>query len=206
MKHKLLKKKAIQVFVSGRKDEIKAGKTMLWSQDECHQCWGDCCGYVWSLRNTRAEIPIGNQRKRQTWYGALDLFSGRCFFQKVKPSKTADSQETIRFLKRLLEHYPTQQHIILWDGASYHCSDEVKDFLKEVNAGLDKKDWRIHCIRFAPNAPEQNPIEDVWLQAKEFVRKHFDRIKSFSNAIGLFEQFLSEKIFKFTKMKCYFNS
>ncbi|MBW4539458.1 MAG: transposase [Myxacorys chilensis ATA2-1-KO14] len=31
----------------------------------------------------------------------------------------------------------------------------------------------IYCICFAPNAPEQNPIEDVWLQAKNYLRQRY---------------------------------
>jgi len=133
------------------------------------------------------------------------LFSGECFLRKSF-SGSGDSEGTIHFLKQLLVTYPNQQHIILWDGASNHCSHVVRDFLTEVNHGLEEKEWRIHCVRFAPNAPKQNPIEDVWLQAKNHVRKHFDLVKVFSNATGLFEQFLSKEVFNFPKLKMYFSA
>jgi transposase len=29
-----------------------------------------------------------------------------------------------------------------------------------------QQQWKIHARRFAPNCPEQNPLEDIWLQAK----------------------------------------
>ena len=48
------------------------------------------------------------------------------------------------------------------DGASYHCSQEVKDYLALTNYELDKLSWEITCIHFEPNAPKQNPIEDIW--------------------------------------------
>jgi transposase len=33
--------------------------------------------------------------------------------------------------------------------------------------------WSITCILFAPNPPQQNPVEDIWLQAKKFLRKYW---------------------------------
>jgi hypothetical protein len=37
-------------------------------------------------------------------------------------------------------------------------------FLEQVKEGLPQQDWKITCIRLAPNVPEQNPVEAVWLQ------------------------------------------
>ncbi len=46
---------------------------------------------------------------------------------------------------------------------------------------------QITCIRFAPNAPAQNPVEDVWLQAKRFIREFYHLCKSFFAVKRLFE-------------------
>ena len=32
-------------------------------------------GYVWGTRNERTEITMENERERQTYYGAVDLYS-----------------------------------------------------------------------------------------------------------------------------------
>ena len=40
--------------------------------DECHLLWGDILGYTWGRTDERIEIPIKNQKERQTYYGALD--------------------------------------------------------------------------------------------------------------------------------------
>ncbi len=63
--------------------------------------------------------------------------------------------------------------VILWDNARYHCSKDVKAYLDQVNHDLEEKDWKITCLPFAPNAPQQNPVEDVWLKGKNFLRRHF---------------------------------
>jgi len=68
---------------------------------------------------------------------------------------------------------------LIWDGAGYHTSDEFKEFLASVNDNHQPEQWQITCILFAPNAPEQNPVEDVWLQAKNFLRKFWPLEQNF---------------------------
>ena len=53
-----------------------------------------------------------------------------------------------------------------------YYSQEFCQYLEKVNQGKLEKDWLIKCIKLAPNAPEQNPIENVWLQGKEMLRKY----------------------------------
>jgi hypothetical protein len=40
--------------------------------DECHLRWGDVCGYGWGRSDMRVEIPMANERRRQTHFGALN--------------------------------------------------------------------------------------------------------------------------------------
>jgi transposase len=53
--------------------------------------------------------------------------------------------------------------VIVWDEVSYHRSKSVQEFWGQTNSGLSAQAWKITCIRLALNAPEQNPVEDVWL-------------------------------------------
>ncbi|MEI2583327.1 hypothetical protein [Scytonema sp. PRP1] len=66
---------------------------------------------------------------------------------------------------------------MIWDGASYHRSVEFPAYLNSVNQGLDVQEWKITCIRFAANDPEQNPVEDIWLYAKKFVTEFYHLCK-----------------------------
>ena len=89
------------------------------------------------------------------------------------------------------------------DGASYHCSQEVKDYLALTNYELDKLSWEITCIHFEPNAPKQKPIEDIWLQTKQFIRGFYHLCKSFA-AVKFFFEFISHRqIFNFPKFFTY---
>jgi len=181
-------------------EDIKKGHLMIWMEDECHQLWGDACGYVWGGSGERLEIPMTNFRKRQTWYGALNCYTGQFILGDYDSGKT---EFTIKFVKSILDKFPLSRHVFIWDGASCHVSNEFKDYLKLVNGELPEKQWKIKCIKFAPNAPQQNPVEDIWLYAKTWVRKNFQFIDDFDDAVQIFRDCLSGEYFNFNKIKTY---
>jgi transposase len=82
---------------------------------------------------------------------------------------------------------PNSRLTIIWDGASYHKSPEFREYLDLVNKGKPPEKWQINCILFAPNAPEQNPVEDIWLQAKNILRKFACRCKYFAIVKRLYQ-------------------
>jgi transposase len=55
----------------------------------------------------------------------------------------------------------------------------MREFLSKLNTDLDKKDWQVTCHLFAPYAPEENPIEAVWLQLKNLLRRCYRFCKTF---------------------------
>jgi transposase len=89
--------------------------------------------------------------------------------------------------------HPDKKLILLWDGASYHGSEEVQTYLNKVNQGLDEKEWKVTGWLLVPNAPDQNPVEAVWLQGKNFLRKHFYENKTFQQVKRSFFNFLSRQ-------------
>ena len=67
------------------------------------------------------------------------------------------SDEVVAFLHALLRHL--RGHIfLLWDGGPIHRRFTVKEFLRAHP--------RLHAFRFPAYAPELNPDEFVWTQAK----------------------------------------
>ena len=84
--------------------------------------------------------------------------------------KKGDGESTVDFLSQLIKKTPAQKIIIFWDGATYHKGELMREFLSELNTGLDKKDWQVTCHLFAPYAPEENPIEAIWLQLKKLTQ------------------------------------
>jgi hypothetical protein len=55
------------VWLESHRDEIVTGKLVVFFQDECHLLWGDLCGYVWGKTSERIEVPITNERQKQTY-------------------------------------------------------------------------------------------------------------------------------------------
>jgi transposase len=143
-----------------------------------------------------------NERHSQTFYGALNLVSKEFH---LKEYDCANMENTVDFLEYLMEqHKDVKQLFIVWDGASFHKGKLVQEFLQKVNKGLKKSKWRITCLLFAPNAPEQNPVEDCWLKAKNYVRKHILENKTFKDVVNCFKKGFKEISFDFGKLKWYF--
>ncbi|WP_319422144.1 transposase [Pleurocapsa sp. FMAR1] len=142
-------------------------------------------------------MPIVNERQKQTYYGVLDYFNHE-FLTQAYP--IANSEHIISFLDYLQTQRPNQRIAIIWDDASYHRSQEVKDYLQSLNVAHEQQFWQLVCIRFAPNALEQNPVEDVWLQAKRFLREFYHLCNSFSLVKLLFELVTHGRTFNFPKL------
>jgi hypothetical protein len=54
-----------------------------------------------------------------------------------------------------------------------------------------------------PECPEQNLVEDIWLQGKNLMRKFVDRCKFFAILKRLFKFFLNRQILGFPKNYMY---
>jgi transposase len=169
-------------------------KLVVFFEDECHLLWGDLCGYVWGKTNERIEVSITNERSKQTYYGAVNIYTQHCLIQA---SEAGTGEGTIAFLNYLLSQCPNSRIALIWDGASYHRSQQVKEYLESVNQGLDESNWKITCIRFAPNDPKQNPIEDIRLQAKRFIREYYHLCQSFNVVKFLLELVTHHQTFNF---------
>lgn len=125
------KKKAEEIinFLTQKSSEIEARHLFMFFVDECHILGDDGCGCVWGRTNIRIEIPIKNTKDKQTYLGALD-YQTKEFIVRVYP--TGNLESMVEFIKYLQKQYPGQKIALIWDGASYHELDEVKDFLVHI--------------------------------------------------------------------------
>lgn len=107
---------------------------------ECHLLGSDVCGYVWGKTDTRIKIPIKNIKDRQTYFGALDYQSQELI---VREYQAGNSKNTLEFIQDLQFSRPGARIALVWDGASYHRSVEIQDFLAAVNGCYERSQWRI---------------------------------------------------------------
>lgn len=196
----LARREEIQQKLAPQWGAIERGEVIVLLEDECHLVWGDVCGMVWGKRNAAIEVPITNERERQTYYGALNLHT-REFHLSEAPA--GNGGHTVAYLQWCQTLYPDKKLLLLWDGASYHRGAEMRKFLATTNDGLAEADWQVTCMRFAPNAPEQNPTEDVWLKGKTHLRKQFALNKTFAQVKRCFSSFLNALQFTSTKLGWY---
>jgi transposase len=180
--------------------DIEAEKLAVYALDECHLQGDDICNYLWGERKNREFIPVANERDRQTYYGAFNLWTKEFI---VSPYSAGNGENTVKFLQEIKSCHPEQKLLLIWDGAAYHRGEEVKKLLTTENEGKAKEDWSIICHLFAPYAPEENPVEEIWLQVKNFIRRFYYICKSFSIVKRLFQFFFNFKLFNPPNLKNY---
>jgi putative transposase len=69
------KKLEIIAWLDAHQRQIVSGELVVFFEDECHLLWGDICGYIWGTTKERIEVPVVNERLRQTYFGALNYYT-----------------------------------------------------------------------------------------------------------------------------------
>jgi putative transposase len=67
------KNREITAWLDAHHAEIVSGEIVVFFEDECHLLWGDICGYVWGNTKERIEVPVMNERQRQTSERCIEL-------------------------------------------------------------------------------------------------------------------------------------
>ena len=194
------KNREIAELLEKYRPQIEARELVVYIIDECHLIWNDLVGYIWNLIKNPQKIPILNPKERQTYYGALELFTQEFI---LVPEPTANGELTVEFVKKLIGKHPQARILLIWDGASYHRGQAIRDFLIEKNEGLLPENWKIICVRFAPYAPQENPVEAIWLQLKTLLRRFYRFGKSFKSIKHLFQLFVDLKLFNLPNFNNY---
>jgi putative transposase len=187
-------------YFAKNRPEILSGARIILFVDECHLLWKNICGYAWGPIGPPLTTPISNSKQKQTYYGALNLMTGQTL---LKALPKGDTDATIKFLDFLRTNFPDRQLTLIWDGATYHRSDLLRDYLDTLNHALTPDQWPITCIQLAPHAPEQNPIETVWGHAKSQLRRAYHSLPSFSKVKCLFVDTIKDNFFLFQDLLDY---
>jgi putative transposase len=196
------KKKDIEALLLQHWDRIACGDMIVYFVDECHVLGDTAVGYGWAPSDQRVTVLVKNDHDRQTYFGALQMLTAELVLAAYP---TANGDTTVAFLHRLRNKHPGKQLLILWDNVSYHYQGDMKEFLDDVNAFREPDEWIVTCIRFAPHASEQNPIEHVWQIGKQSVRTLFHSLRTFSDIKEAFER-IKDMIFTFADLAMYMST
>lgn len=108
---------------------------------------------IWYFKDREPVVEAKRKGESKSFYGALNMRTGKC---TALTADKQDSQTTIQFLKKLARVYQNKKILLIWDGASWHKSRVIREFLKTpVGKCFD-------LLLFPPYTPELNPQEQVW--------------------------------------------
>jgi putative transposase len=117
------KRTELTTYFAQNRPKILSAERIILFVDECHLLWKNICGYGSGLIGQPLTTPISNGKQKQTYYGALNLLTGQTL---LKALPKGDTQATINSLDFLRASFPDKQLTLIWDGATYHRSDQLR--------------------------------------------------------------------------------
>jgi transposase len=107
---------------------------------------------TWIAHGARQPVITPGTNRRRTIFGAVDLASGRFYYQVARK---AISPTFTAFLEQLLAAYPAAPVVaVVCDNVIIHCS-------KLVNRWLAAHP-RLLVVHGARYSPHDNPVERIW--------------------------------------------
>lgn len=141
---------------------------------------------IWLPQGEFPKIDISNKRARRCIYGFLDIKTGREYAFKTEK---INSEETCKILNQIGHVYKDKKIVLVWDGAPWHRSDMIKEFLASTK-------FSFQLFRFPPYAPDENPQEHVW-KAGRSKATHNKFIENIDKASDEFVKYLNDTIFDY---------
>lgn len=113
--------------------------------------------YRWGEKGKSPVSKVRRSHNSVSFYGALSRNNKKVISHLCK---VQNSTETINFLEEIKKRYCHKGTVLLvWDNASWHRSNEVRNWLEE-NPNV------IELMNFPPYCPDLNPQEHVWKTLK----------------------------------------
>lgn len=113
---------------------------------------------AWLKRGERTVVKVDRTREAQSFIGFLDQKSFICETYRMA---WQNQEEVLKAFDAFLKDHLKKKICIIWDNAPFHKGKEIKNALSK--GGLLE---RVHLIAMPPYAPDENPIEKVWKDAK----------------------------------------
>jgi len=141
---------------------------------------------IWLRKNEYPKIDVSNKRMNRSIYGFLNVKNG---VEHAYKTEWQNSTTTCKVLEQLCREYQCKKIVLLWDNASWHRSQEVREWLAKTT-------HNIFLIAFPRYAPELNPQEHVWKEGRSKVT-HNKFIEHIEKTATQFVDYLNNKIFNY---------
>ena len=166
-------------------------ETVILAEDEAGLYLQATTMAVWAPKGQTPVVKLHPGREKVNFYGSLNLKTGQ---EIVTRTTTMNSESSAQHLQQVLDGYPDQQILLLWDRAKWHQGQAVKDLLAANS--------RLEVIFFPPASPELNPQEQVWKKARRAV-SHNHSTRKLAHLADDFESFLTNSSFPSSFFQLY---
>lgn len=138
------------------------GKEQIVYIDEAHIHLDTDEGYGWTKKGGRAWISSSSPGlAKVSFYGVYFYNEGKV---QILPFERANGDNTLIVLKKVKEHFAENDKItLIWDGAPYHRSAQVKQAAQDLNIKLEP---------LPAYSPDFMPVEHLWQWLREDVTYH----------------------------------
>ena len=113
----------------------------------------------WFPKGKQRQIPTHGKHQGVKLIGTLNYETGEIFC--VEEEKY-DAEVFLRFLEKVLMHYPQGKIVLVLDNARIHHAKLIQPFLKE-------HENRLQLVFLPPYSPNLNLIEGLWRWLKDSV-------------------------------------
>lgn len=142
---------------------------------------------AWLRRGEPTVVKVDRHREAQSFIGFLDQKSFACETYRMA---WQDQGEVLKAFEGFLEKHPNRKLCVVWDNAAFHKGKEIKKAL--TKGGLL---GRVHLVAMPPYAPDENPIEHVWKDAKGAIANV--QHDTLAKVVGSFENHIKNRKFKY---------
>ena len=204
LRHAGLSFKYPQVFDKRRGSDAEIDARMAQIRDEIAAALNDPDQVVFAADEVRVEheaevrrawihkghpttLSVDRVRQAQSYIGFLPQSTGEVDLLRLVWQNT---ETIIESLTTLVGTYPDKKITVIWDNARWHRSKKLREHLGEGNVLAN-----VHLVWLPPYAPDHNPIEKVWSEAKAAISNR-QRLVFEDTCIG-FETFIASSAFSY---------
>lgn len=142
---------------------------------------------AWLQKGKRTVVKVKRTKRYQNYLGFLNQRSFKCHLYELA---WQNQDEIIKAFEGFLKEYPDKKICIIWDNATFHRGNKIKQELKR--GGLLEK---VYLISLPPYAPDMNPIEHVWKWVKDQIANQ--QFRNFEITKQKFKEAVSSRKFHY---------